>query len=153
MGHMKYHKKRRAAHMRWLKKCMKNKKCRAKFMAAHKKRVAAWRKKHERRKKYHKKKMMHERRMKHHKRGRGGKRVFTVGSKRGKRNSKSGCFKSTKIAPGCKCPAYVHKRNWANRGVHRNAQDIFKTKQMGTTLTVKRVDKAGRDCHGWGMNL
>merc|ERR1740138_754980 len=76
-------------------------------------------------------------------------KVFTVGSQR------RSCFKSTKIRAGCKCPAVVRKGVWANRGRHKNAQDIFKVTSSvhSTKLTVKRVDKAGRDCHGWGMNL
>merc|ERR1740138_912010 len=76
-------------------------------------------------------------------------RVFTVGSQ-----SRS-CFKSTKIRAGCKCPAVVRKGVWANRGRHKNAQDIFKVTSSvhSTKLTVKRVDSAGRNCHGWGMNL
>merc|ERR1719453_575310 len=76
-------------------------------------------------------------------------KVFTVGSQR------KSCFKSTKIRAGCKCPAVVRKGVWANRGRHKNAQDIFKVTSSvhSTKLTVKRVDKAGRNCHGWGMNL
>ena len=47
----------------------------------------------------------------------------------------------------------VSKANWANRGRHRTAQDVFTVRQSGRRVTVTRVDRAGRNGHGWGMNL
>merc|ERR1711959_641992 len=71
------------------------------------------------------------------------KMLVHVGSR-----SKS-CYKRAKVHAGCKCPKVVKKTNWANRGVHKNAQDIFRvfSSVRSRTLTVKRVDSAGKDCH------
>jgi len=70
--------------------------------------------------------------------------------------SQSGsCYKSAHMPAGFQCHPKVDKSNWANTGRHRNAQDIFEVTQSdgGKYVTVKRVDRAGQNCHGWGMNL
>merc|ERR1711904_623528 len=53
----------------------------------------------------------------------------------------------------CYCPSTMKKGKWLNNGRHKHAQDIFKVTTKGQGVQVKRVDKAGRNCHGWGMNL
>jgi hypothetical protein len=46
------------------------------------------------------------------------------------------------------------RRTWFMRGLpHANCGDKFRVTQRGNRLTVKRVDRGGRNCHGWGMRL
>jgi len=58
--------------------------------------------------------------------------------------------KTASAPPGYQCPKRADKTNWANKAQY---QDIFEVSQSGTLVTVKRVDPAGLDGHGWGMNL
>merc|ERR1711904_539969 len=53
----------------------------------------------------------------------------------------------------CYCPSTMKKGLWLNKGRHKHAQDIFKVTTKGQGVQVKRVDNAGKNCHGWGMNL
>jgi len=67
---------------------------------------------------------------------------------------KKSCTKAKKMKGyKCYCPSTMKKGKWLNNGRHKHAQDIFKVTTKGQGVQVKRVDKAGRNCHGWGMNL
>jgi len=72
------------------------------------------------------------------------KKVVVIGSQ-----SKSQT-KTASAPPGYQCPKRADKTNWFNKAQY---QDIFEVSQSGTLVTVKRIDPAGLDGHGWGMNL
>jgi hypothetical protein len=75
-------------------------------------------------------------------------KLFKVGSKSGS------CEKTITGTAGYVCPKTLTKNTWAMEGLpHANCGDKFEVTQTGDSLTVKRVDAGGRDCHGWGMKL
>jgi hypothetical protein len=76
-----------------------------------------------------------------------GETLVVMGSQR--RGKKS---KTVSMPAGYKCAPRVSRANWANRGRHRRAPDVFTVRQSGSKVTVTRIDHGGRH-GGWGMNL
>lgn len=75
-------------------------------------------------------------------------KLFKVGSQSGS------CYKTITGTEGYVCPLTLTKDNWSMEGLrHATCNDKFEVTQEANSLTVKRVDSRGRDCHGWGMQL
>jgi hypothetical protein len=75
-------------------------------------------------------------------------KLFKVGSQSGS------CYKTITGTEGFVCPLTLTKDNWSMEGLrHATCNDKFEVTQEANSLTVKRVDSRGRDCHGWGMQL